>query len=143
MFKPGKGKCVKCSNDTLIVVKKGLCHRCNEAMKKSKKVAKIAGLTQLRTPIKKVSDKRAKANIAYTSLRKIYMEQHPHCQAALRGVCTHEANDIHHLFWSKDREKYMNDFANVMAVCRQCHVFIHSVMTKDEAINKGFKKNEL
>lgn len=95
-----------------------------------------------RTPIKKVSDKRKLMDIAYSALRRSYLDTHPFCAATIKGVCTLKSDDIHHLYWGKDREKHMNDFTNVISICRGCHTYIHSVMGKAEAIQMGFKKQD-
>ncbi len=91
------------------------------------------------TPIAKMSDKRKKQTIAYTALRKAYLQTHTMCQAKLIG-CLNKATDLHHLFWGADRDQHMNDFANVLAVCRMCHSAIHNTLSAEEAREKGFKK---
>ena len=95
-----------------------------------------------RTPIAKMSDKRQKLNTAYLILRTQFLKDHPHCFAQLKGICTKEAQDCHHLFWGKDREANMNDFSNIVPICRPCHTYTHSVMSKTEAIERGLKKVE-
>lgn len=135
MFKPHKTGCSSCSQYGYVVVKALLCHRCNEELKREKK-----GLSKVRAPIKKVSDKRKALDIAYSILRADYLKQHPHCQIAIRGVCTYESIDIHHTHWGQDREKYMNDFSTVLSTCRNCHSYVHNVMSAKEARELGLKK---
>lgn len=136
MFRPHYAIC-KCHNlHRLIVVKAGLCQEGNEDRKKTRKAPTSP---KPRKPIKKVSDKRKKLNALYSILRTQFLKDHPKCQASI--ACQQgESTDIHHLFWGKDREKHLNDFSNVLAVCRKCHKFIHDKLSAEEARRLGFKK---
>jgi hypothetical protein len=138
MFKPHKAVCLRCNKETIVVVKKMWCRSCNEAQKLNRK----GGKKWVKTfaPIPKRSEKRVKLDAAYSVLRKAYLTDHPHCFANIKGICTHEATQIHHLHWGKDREKHMNDFANVVGLCFYCHQYTHDVMSKTEAMERGLKK---
>ena len=52
MFKPHNAICTECSNFTLVVVKKGLCAKCNYELKQSKKKAEGKD-TKKKTYVKK------------------------------------------------------------------------------------------
>ena len=73
-----------------------------------------------RTPIRKVSKKRAAQLREYSKLRKVFMEHHPICE-----VCGHAtATDIHHRD-GRTGER-LNDVNYFLAVCRSCHHDIHA-----------------
>lgn len=82
-----------------------------------------------RTPIRKVSDKRAKEMRLYGTLRKEYMRQNPVCE-----VChIKPATDLHH------RAKRGANYLKVetwMSACRVCHDHIHRY--PGEARRKGY-----
>lgn len=73
---------------------------------------------QTRSPLKKVSGKRAKELAAYSALRKSWFDAHPNCE-----VCNSPATDIHHK-WNRENER-LNDTAYWMSVCRGCHSELH------------------
>jgi hypothetical protein len=98
-----------------------------------------AGKETKREPIKKVSDKRAKLNAAYSVLKKSYIKRFPKCQVNLQG-CKGEAIDIHHLFSGKNRAKYFLDETTWKGTCNFCHRQIHDKLSMEEAIEKGLKR---
>lgn len=140
MFKPHLTICKGCRLYRIVVVKAMLCHQCNEAKKKAGETPRPI---KSRSPINKRSEKRIRLDEAYKILRVQYLKDHPNCFANLKGICTKEAQDIHHLLWGKDREANMNDFTQVVSICRPCHTYTHSVMSKAEAIQRGLKKIEI
>ena len=74
-----------------------------------------------RQPIKKISDKQAKINTAYSVLRLQYLKMFPHCQVASTD-CTYVATQIHH---KNGRGKdSMLDTTTWLAVCHNCHRLI-------------------
>ncbi len=73
-------------------------------------------------PIKKLSDKRANENKEYLTLRKVFLESHPICQINQDG----KAVDVHHTYSGKDRAKHFLDVKTWLAVCRDCHNWIHN-----------------
>lgn len=80
-----------------------------------------------RTPIRRVSKKRAKQNAEYMKLRKKFLEDHPVCQ-----ICNDEvANQIHHT--NKRNGTRLNDQKYWMALGIRCHIYIH---THPEAARK-------
>jgi len=90
--------------------------------------------------IPKRSEKRIKKDAAYYVLQKKYLADHPVCELNIEGECTHKSSEIHHTYWGKDRDKYMNDFTTVKAGCTPCHRYVHDKMSAEEAIEKGFKR---
>jgi hypothetical protein len=77
-----------------------------------------------RKPIKPISDKRKKQQTAYKVLREAYLKEHGVCE-----ICgTPNPTDIHHK--GGRMEDKLNDFTNVMALCRPCHHEIHHVSPK-------------
>lgn len=77
-----------------------------------------------RTPLRRVSKKKAKDNRLYTQLRKTFLGLNPYCQANLPPetvFCTHYATECHHVF---KRGKYLNVTSTWLALCRNCHQWI-------------------
>jgi hypothetical protein len=73
--------------------------------------------------IKPLSDKRAKENKVYLTLRKVYLENHPFCVMNLEG-CTKDATEIHH---SKKRVgELLCDVRYFVAICRNCHIKVEN-----------------
>jgi hypothetical protein len=87
---------------------------------------------KLKSKISPVSDKQKMRLAKYYKLRLEYLNEHQRCEANLLG-CSHYATEIHHKK-SKIGEDLYNNF---LAICRNCHRFIHDVMPLDEAIEKG------
>lgn len=91
---------------------------------------------KLRTPVRKVSKKRAKENRIYTRHRQQFLEEHPVCEAGLEG-CTVVATEIHH---SEGRigEKLL-DVSTYKAVCRNFHKQIEErpAMAKENGLSKS------
>lgn len=73
------------------------------------------------TGIKKVSEKRQGENKVYSTLRKVFLESHPTCQAQLPR-CTGKANQIHHKK-GKIGKLYL-DIWHFLAICDNCHKWI-------------------
>jgi hypothetical protein len=72
-----------------------------------------------RTPIRRVSTKRAKQLREYFVIRENYLAEHRLC-----NVCkSSKATDIHHLRGRVGTR--LNDTQYFMAVCRSCHDEIH------------------
>lgn len=86
-----------------------------------------------------VSSKKAKLDRVYSNARKKHLELYSSCQAKLPG-CTMTATDIHHLYSGASRSKYYLDTTTWKTVCRTCHDYIHTKLSKEEAINLGLKK---
>lgn len=98
-----------------------------------------------RTPLKRVSSKRAKELREYAKLRKAFLEEHPYCQVWMQefftpnwvelvGPFVHDADvlnriaprstEIHHVRgrWGKR----LNDTTHWLAVCPASHDKIHN-----------------
>ncbi len=90
-----------------------------------------------RTPIKPKSDKLTKDERVYSTLRKVYLDNHPHCLAKTKG-CTIHATEVHH---KAGRGKNLLNIKTWLPVCHTCHHWIelHPV----EAKIKGFSTNRL
>lgn len=72
-----------------------------------------------RTPLRRISVKRAKQVRCYSQLRAKHLKQHPRCQ-----VCHLMASrDIHHK--AGRRGEMLNATEHWLAVCRECHDYIH------------------
>lgn len=84
--------------------------------------------------IKKVSKKMAKANNAYSKLRKIFLSNHAICHAKIYK-CSLHATEVHH---KKGRGKYHLDTTTWLPVCRNCHNWIEN--NPAEAIELGFSQ---
>lgn len=70
--------------------------------------------------IKKVSSKRAEQNKIYKVLRVTFLNDNPSCQR-----CSHRhSTEIHHTN-GRNGER-LNDVDYFMAVCRDCHQYIHA-----------------
>lgn len=73
-----------------------------------------------RTPLRRVSRKRAEALKAYRVNKADYLSENPTCE-----VCANqEATDIHHKL-PLGRGGKLNDISIFLAVCRPCHETIH------------------
>lgn len=135
-------ECFRC-NAPRIIWKQFEGHRyCQICWSKIKPptASKRTALVKTQKPIPKRSDRRKKLDTAYSILRKIHLETHKFCELQCSSDCTKIGTDIHHLFWAGDREEHMNDFAEILVGCRNCHNFVHTKMSAEEARKKGFKK---
>lgn len=96
-----------------------MCESCNRALRKEvesikKSTAKIKKLLETKT--KNNSDKRAKQEREYASLRPLYLEEHPFCQ--VKG-CSKLSNQIHHKAGRIGILLLLTDWW--LAVCETCH----------------------
>lgn len=82
--------------------------------------------------MKKISDKLNRENREYSKKRKIFLEEHPMCQAKLHQ-CTLKSTEVHH---KKGRGKYLLDEATWLSVCRKCHDYIEN--NPEDALELGF-----
>lgn len=88
-----------------------------------------------RTPIRRVSKKRAKENRLYYQLRRTFLGVNPTCQANLpeeKVFCTHYSTDVHHVL---RRGKYLNVPSTWLAVCRNCHEYLHQHPSMARTLN--------
>jgi hypothetical protein len=68
----------------------------------------------------------------YKAVRTDFLKTYPLCKANLKD-CTNLSIDVHH---TKKMGKYLNDVSTFMAVCRNCHTWIHN--NPNEAKIKGY-----
>lgn len=87
--------------------------------------------------IKAFSDKKLKETKEYSKLRKIYLDKHPMCEAAIHN-CSLKASEIHHI---KGRGSNYLLCEEWMAVCRNCHTWIEN--NPIDATSKGFRKSKI
>ena len=73
-----------------------------------------------RTPLRRVSRKRAQALKIYRVSKSDYLSVHPTCEVCAES----EATDIHHKL-PLGRGGKLNDSSIFLAVCRVCHNKIH------------------
>jgi hypothetical protein len=69
-----------------------------------------------RTPLKRVSAKRAAANKEYSQVIEIYKRNNPHCCG-----CGAQASDFHHICRGPDRAATLTNTDLGMNGCRPCH----------------------
>lgn len=83
-------------------------------------------------PLSPKSSKKEKLDAAYTILRQSYLKNHPMCEARLPG-CNLSASDIHHKH-GRVGELYLDD-TEYIALCRNCHRWIHDNPAKAKELN--------
>lgn len=84
-----------------------------------------------RTPLRKVSKKRQALLVTYRRLKKDYITENNVCECCADSL----ACDIHHKL-PVGRGGKLCDTTIFMAVCRQCHDWIHT--NPKEAKEKGY-----
>ena len=89
-------------------------------------------------PLAPRSTKRAKQESEYSNKRKIFMLEHPMCQANISGLCTSQSTDVHHI---KGRSgELLLEVSEWMSVCRACHQWIETHPIEATAL--GFRKSK-
>jgi hypothetical protein len=102
-----------------------LCKNCAmvyNATNKEKVATKVC--IKAREPIKKVSDKQAKINVAYSALRLQYLKMFPNCGVRF-DCCTGIATTIHHKYSGSAKRTHYNDTTTWVQACMSCHEKIH------------------
>jgi hypothetical protein len=94
------------------------------ATNKEKVATKVC--IKAREPIKKVSDKQAKINSAYSVLRLQYLKMFPICGVRFEG-CTGVATTIHHKYSGSAKRTHYNDTSTWVQACMPCHEEIHTM----------------
>lgn len=89
-----------------------------------------------RLPVR--SSKRATQDQEYRKLNKIYLQEHPVCEAHLNG-CSTASTEVHHTFSGKDRNTHFLETIHWLALCNSCHYLIHNVLSAKEARELGLK----
>ena len=91
---------------------KGYCR--NHQYKRTDKETK----SLVRKKISPISNGLAEKLKLYRAVRDKYMAQHLNCE-----ICDKPSNDLHH---KAGRGKNLCNVITFMAVCRNCHIFIHN-----------------
>ena len=137
-MKPKKKLCDGCGEDKYIWKRHlgdKLCQQCWNSIKYKDADPKP------QKPKKKIpsrSKDKAKLDVLYTKLRRIFLEKNPMCQAAF-SCCTGRATDVHH---KMRRGKNYLRTETWAALCRACHHDIEHVNPK-RAEEEGWIIKEL
>lgn len=115
---PKQGTCVECGRVGPVAGNKGQGYRCP--------------LHYLR--YRNRVNKKEAARRGYAKARKLYLSEHPYCEARLAS-CTGAATEVHH---KKGRTgDLLTDPTYFMAVCHTCHMEIEEMGA--EVYERGFK----
>ena len=94
-----------------------LCWSCHKSKDNTQKPTKSA--------ISQVSSKRKKKDQEYLKLRNRFLTDFSLCQIAVKG-CSVNATDVHHTYAGVNRDAFYLVQSTWLAVCRNCHDWIHS-----------------
>jgi hypothetical protein len=123
--------CSKCGLESLIWSSRGgqkLCKRCATTG------VVINKPTIKAKPIAPRSQKRSLEEKLYSLRRKVFLQNHPMCEANIQGVCRGVASECHH---KKGRiGKDLLDELNWLALCHNCHEYVERERTW--ALEMGF-----
>lgn len=89
-----------------------------------------------RKPIRHISKKRQKQEVAYQVLRKVYLATHPACEAKISKECAGLSNQVHHM--AGRIGELLNDDTKFLATCGPCHMWIEN--NRIAAIELGFSE---
>ena len=67
---------------------------------------------------------------AWKRIRDRYASQHPNCELCLMTMRVSKATEIHHIVPISRGGKHIE--ANLMALCHECHTWIHTREQKGE-----------
>jgi hypothetical protein len=81
-----------------------------------------------------VSSKKKKKDAEYLKLRERFLTENPLCVVKVNG-CGHGATDVHHKFSGSDRDTYYLVQSTWLAVCRNCHDWIHAHPAEARTMN--------
>ena len=81
-----------------------------------------------------VSSKRKKKDQEYLKLREKHLLVNSLCQVKVNG-CSHNATDIHHTYAGSNRDAFYLVQSTWLAVCRNCHDWIHAHPTEARTMN--------
>lgn len=88
---------------------------------------RMATYLKRRTPLRRVSKRRAAELKVYASLKNYILSQRIYCECPSRTgapTCLNEATQVHHL---RGRHgELLNDTRYWLVVCDTCHKYIHS-----------------
>jgi hypothetical protein len=111
--------CDGCQKETVIFKYCKYCWSCQKAINSDS----VQKPTDYKIP--QVSSKRKKKDQEYLKLRKRFLTDNPLCMVKVNG-CGHGATDVHHKFSGSDRDTYYLVQSTWLAVCRNCHDWIHA-----------------
>jgi len=94
-----------------------LCWSCHKSKDNTQKPTKSA--------ISQVSSKRKKKDQEYLKLRNRFLTDFSLCQIAVKG-CSVNATDVHHTYAGANRDAFYLVQSTWLAVCRNCHDWIHA-----------------
>jgi hypothetical protein len=124
--------CSKCGLEAFIWTNRGgkkFCKKCASTgvaiNKPTKKIAK---------PIAPRSQKRSLEEKLYSLRRKVFLQNHPMCEAHVQGVCTGPATECHHKKGRVGND--LLDETNWLALCHNCHEYVEN--HREFAMEKGF-----
>jgi len=109
---------------------KRFCKRCWSAQTKVTNTKP----TVLRKKIPPRSSKKMKEDIEYSKKRKSFLLAHPMCEARISN-CTGNSSEVHHTYVGSNRSKYFLVEETWIAICRNCHNWIHEHSKEARAIN--------
>lgn len=75
-------------------------------------------------PIRPRSSKRSAQEIAYNKRIRVWKQEHPYCEIAIFGVCTHKTQDVHHK-GGRENDLLLAE-SDWLATCRACHEWCHT-----------------
>lgn len=134
-IKPKVGVCIDCKGTKKVPL---LAGRCNSHYWKYRASLKSEPKKEYKKrTLAPVSDKMKKIILAYSVLRKSFLERKKKCEARVKG-CTGESTDIHH---KRGRGKYHLDERTFLAVCRSCHRWIEEHPKEAKELNLSENRN--
>lgn len=113
MFKPNFGTCVSCRKQSLIVVKKGYCQRCNKELKDSKKKAE----GKYKAPKQYVKKKIGTLEL----FREIWNERPHVCQVTGEVIKDFDLRCFSHIVPRSLSSKLALDKDNIWIVTHEIH----------------------
>ncbi len=134
MIEKRKKLCNNCNTEQFILKNDKGSRYCKSCWYRSKEPA-AKPLNKKR--INPKSKKMQILDLAYSKLRRKFMEEKPMCEAALH-CCNGGSTDVHH---KKGRGKYLLMISTWLSVCRQCHNYIEE--HPEEAIELGYSEKRI
>lgn len=111
------GECIDCADGRHVPLTAKRCQRCH-ARHKAK------------------GSKYVERRNAWLKLSARIRADRPKCEAQLPG-CTGRSQEVHHK--AGRIGALLLDEAHLMAICHPCHDYIHTRMSRAEAVERGFK----
>jgi len=132
MFKPSKGICKECEKETLIVVKKGLCAKCNHVQKKEKSVH-----------VKKTGAKVTRKATGEKELFLRIWDERPHrCEVCGDDIEMPGPSNFAHLLSKGAYSSLRLVSENIAIACESCHYQLDFGSTKDDPMFSDLLKRK-